>query len=121
LVPVRQHQRADRILLELPQVGYDQVHPEQFRLGEHDAGIDQDGGIAAGDHHHVHAELAEPAERDDLERRHVWRYAAVVNWQHESPVGMLPWRRTPRRRMAIRANGSARAAAGSRGFTVSTD
>ncbi len=74
LVAVRQHQRGDAVLLQLPQVRNDQVDAEQLRLGEHHARIDEDGRVAAGDDHHVHAELAEPAERDDLERRHAGRY-----------------------------------------------
>jgi hypothetical protein len=73
LVAVREHERADPVLLQLPQVGDDEVHPQQLGLREHDAGIDEDGGVAAGDHHHVHAELAEATQRDDLERRHVCR------------------------------------------------
>ena len=39
--------------------------PEQLGLREHDTRIDQDGRIPAGDHHHVHAELAEAAERNE--------------------------------------------------------
>ena len=46
-----------------------EIDAEQFRLREHHAGVDEDGGVAAGDNHHVHAELAQPAERHELERR----------------------------------------------------
>ena len=42
--------------------------PSRSGLGEHDAGVDEDRRVAAGDEHHVHAELAEPAERDQFER-----------------------------------------------------
>ena len=69
LVPVRQHQRGDLVLLQLAEVGDDEVDAEQLGLREHDAGIDEDGGVAAGDHHHVHAELAQASERHELERR----------------------------------------------------
>jgi len=69
LVPVRQDERRQLVLRQLAQVRDDQVHAEQLGLREHDTGIDKDGGLAAGDHHHVHAELADAAERNDVERR----------------------------------------------------
>ena len=69
LVAVREHDRGDLVLLQLAKVRDDEVHAEQLRLGEHHAGVDEDGGVAAGDDHHVHAELAQPAERHELERR----------------------------------------------------
>ena len=80
LVPVRQDHRPDRILLQLAQIRDDQIHAQQLGLRKHHAGINQDGGVAAGDHHHVHAELAEAAERKDLEwrRRSSRRIRAVV-------------------------------------------
>ncbi len=71
LVPVRQHERREPVLLQLPQVRNDQIDAEQLGLREHDSGVDQDGRVAAGDDHHVHAELAKPAERDQLERRRI--------------------------------------------------
>ena len=58
------------VLLQLPQVGDHEIHAEQLRLREHHTGINQDGRAAAGDDHHVHAELAKPAERDHIERRY---------------------------------------------------
>jgi hypothetical protein len=73
LVPVREHERGDFVLLQLPQVRDHEVDAEQLRLREHDAGVDQDRGRAARHDHHVHAELAESPERDQLERRHVSR------------------------------------------------
>ncbi len=69
LVTVGQHQRGNREALERPEVRDDQVDAEQLRLGKRHAGVNEDGGVAAGDHHHVHAELADAAERHDLERR----------------------------------------------------
>ncbi len=73
LVPVRQHQRLDAVALQQrPHVRDDQIDAEQVRLGEHDAGVHEDRRVAAGDEHHVHAELAEPAERDQFERRRAW-------------------------------------------------
>src|SRR3954470_21920592 len=68
LVSMGQHQRRQLVLLELPQIRNDQIDTEQLRLRKHDAGIDQDGGVAAGDDHHVHAELAQAPERNQLER-----------------------------------------------------
>ena len=79
LVPVRQHQRRNVVLLELAQIRNDQIDAEQLRLRKHHAGIDQDGRVAAGDDHHVHAELAEPAERDQVERRPVESVAHETN------------------------------------------
>jgi hypothetical protein len=37
--------------------------PSSSGLRKRHAGVDEDGGVAAGDHHHVHAELADAAER----------------------------------------------------------
>src|SRR5262249_3470744 len=51
-------------------------------LREHHAGVHQDRRVAAGDEHHVHAELAEPAERDQFERRHTRTFRTV--WQTRS-------------------------------------
>ncbi len=76
LVPVRQDERRDPILLELPQIRDDEVDAEQLGLGKHHAGIDQDGRVTAGDDHHVHAELPEAAERDDFQR---WRVSRRVH------------------------------------------
>ena len=49
LVAVRQHQRRDRVLLQLPQIRDDQIDAEQLGLREHHAGVDDDGRLAAGD------------------------------------------------------------------------
>src|SRR5439155_27274645 len=40
---------------------------EQFRVREHDAGVDDNRRLAPGKREHVHAELAESAERNDFE------------------------------------------------------
>ena len=82
LVAVRQDQRLDLAAprLEVGQVGDDQVDAEQIGVGEHDAGVDEDGRVLPRDGHHVHAELAEAAKRHDLERRrrHV-RYGGLIH------------------------------------------
>ena len=72
LVAVREHERRRlrRALLQVREVRDDQVDAQQFGVGEHHAGVDQDERVAPRHGHHVHAELAEPAERDDLERGH---------------------------------------------------
>ncbi len=88
LVAVRQNQRLNLVLLERTQVRDDQVDPEELWLGKHHARVDQDGGLAAGDHHHVHAELAQPPERDQLERRRFGdtRRFRTVTQMNEVPV-----------------------------------
>ncbi len=50
------------------EVGNDQVHAELVRIGEHHAGVDEDGGLLPRHGHHVHAELTEAPQRDHLER-----------------------------------------------------
>src|SRR5262249_23583389 len=71
----------------------DQVDAEQFRLGEHDAGVDEDRRLAAGDEHHVHAELAEPAERDQLEWRHTTSGLRTVSHTLKIPLDDTDMRR----------------------------
>ena len=71
LVPVRQHERGGApFLLQVREIGNDPIHAEQFGIGEHDAGVDDDRRLAPGERQHVHAELAESAERNDFE--HPW-------------------------------------------------
>ena len=69
LVAVRQDQRLDLAAarLEIGQVGDDQVDAGQIGLGEHRAGVDDDGRLPTRDGHHVQAELAEAAERHDVD------------------------------------------------------
>ncbi len=66
--------------LDVGQVGDDQVDAELVGIREHDARVDEDGGVLPRHGHHVHAELAEASERDDLERRrrHV-RYGGLIH------------------------------------------
>jgi hypothetical protein len=70
LVAVGQHECLDLAapLFEPTEVGDDQVHPELVGVGKHDAGVDDNRGVAPRQRHHVHAELAEAAERDNFER-----------------------------------------------------
>ena len=85
LVAVRQDQRLNPVLLQLAQVRNDQVDPEQLRFGEHHPRVDKDRRVAAGDDQHVHAELAQAAERNQLERGR-WRRTGIRSVsQTESP------------------------------------
>ena len=82
LVAVGEDQRLDLLAprLDEGQVGDDQVDAELVGVGEHDAGVDEDGRVLPRHGHHVHAELAEASEGDDLERRrrHV-RYSGLIH------------------------------------------
>ena len=68
LVPVRQHERGDApVLLQVRHVRDDAIHAEQLGIGEHDAGVDDNRRLVPREREHVHAELAESAERNDFE------------------------------------------------------
>ena len=54
-------------LLEIGDVGDDEVDPEHLLVGEHQAAVDDDDVVAVLEHVHVLADLADPAERDDPE------------------------------------------------------
>ncbi len=70
LVAVRQHERGDApFLLQVGQIRNDAVDAEQLGVREHHARVDDDRRLAPGEREHVHAELAEPAERHDFEHR----------------------------------------------------
>jgi hypothetical protein len=69
-VAVRQHKGGDPpLLLQVRQVRNDQIDAQQFRIGEHDAGVDDDRRVGPGEREHVHAELAEAAEWYNVEHR----------------------------------------------------
>ena len=67
-VAVRQQQRRrPRLaLLQVRQIRYQQIDARQFRSGEHDARIDDERRLIGRHRHRIHAEFAEPAERDHL-------------------------------------------------------
>ena len=70
LVPVREHKRATtRRACRYGRSGTTRSTPSSSGSGNIDAGVDDEVGVAARDRHHVHAELAEAAERHDFERR----------------------------------------------------
>ena len=56
------------VLLEVGDVGDDEVDPEHLLVGEHEAAVDHDDLVAVFEEVHVLADLADPAERDDAER-----------------------------------------------------
>ncbi len=72
---VRQDQCADLVamLLQIREIGRDDVHAQQFRIGKHHAGVDDDDVVPVADGHRIHTELAQAAERDQLKLviRHV--------------------------------------------------
>ena len=74
-VPVREQQRAHMlpVFLEEGQIGRDDIDAQQFGFGKHHSGIDHDDVVAVADGHHVHPELAESAERDDLQL-FIWHF-----------------------------------------------
>ena len=68
-VPVRENDAADvlAVLDQVGNVGDDDVHAEQFGFGEHQAGVDDDDVVSPADGHAVHAELAQSAERNNMQ------------------------------------------------------
>ena len=101
--------------VERRQVRDDEIDAEQLGLGKHDAGIDEDSGIPAGDEQHVHAELAESAERDDVDGRRC-RAAPVVIIDSDLDSSRT---RAPSRRVATLASTAAARARRRFGSTVS--
>ncbi len=68
LVRVRQHDpfELETILLQVCEVRQQQPNPEFALLGEHHAGVDDDGALVALHHHQVEPDFTEPAQRNDL-------------------------------------------------------
>ena len=69
LVTVREHQPSQLVLVveQIGDVGDDDVDAQQFPARKHHACVDDDDVIPATQSEHVHPELAEPTERDDLQ------------------------------------------------------
>jgi hypothetical protein len=86
LVRVGEHERLDLVApsLDERQIGNDQIHSELIGIGKHDTGVDEDRCVLPRHRHHVHAELPEASEWDDLEcrRRHI-RYNRLI---HQNPA-----------------------------------
>ena len=70
LMSVSQNQRFDLSApcFEIGEIGDDEIDAQQVGLGKHRAGIDDDGRFPTRDGHGVQAELAEAAERHDIDR-----------------------------------------------------
>jgi len=71
LVTVRENEGRDAAFVHVERCNIrdHQIDPEEFRLWKHDTGVHQQGRIPAGDEHHVHAELTEAPDWDDLDGR----------------------------------------------------
>lgn len=52
---------------EITEVRDDNVDPEHLFFGEHQAGIDEDGGVCILNDHHVQPDFTETAQRDHSE------------------------------------------------------
>src|SRR6185503_17159779 len=71
-VTVRQHEPGDTVLMfQIAQIRNDSIDAEQLRVREHHAGVDNDRRVVASQRHHVHAELAESAERHHFEHAEI--------------------------------------------------
>ncbi len=55
------------MLLQVGEIRRNNVHSKEFRVGEHHSRVDYDDVVTVADRHRVHPELAESAERDDLQ------------------------------------------------------
>ena len=69
LVAVRQDDALHHLLVfqQVGDVGDDEVHAELVGAGEGEAAVNDDDLVLTADRRHVLADLADPAERDDLE------------------------------------------------------
>ena len=67
---VREKDRLDLALVleKVADVRHDHVHAEQFVVGEHHAGVDDDDGALTAERHHMHSKFAETAQRNNVER-----------------------------------------------------
>ncbi len=69
LVPVRQHNAAHMLLVlnQVGDVGHHNVDAQQFRLGKHQARVNDNNVVFPAHCQAVHAELAKPAQGDNLQ------------------------------------------------------
>ena len=83
LVGMGDQERLDvgAALLEVGDVGDDEVDPEHLLVGEHEAAVDDDDLVAVLEDVHVLADLPHPAERDDAER--------LVDWSDRACMGSV--------------------------------
>ena len=67
----QQSSRPPRELLQIRQIGNHQIDARQFGSAEHHPGIDHHRRLGKRHGHEIHAELAKPAKRDDIQMGHV--------------------------------------------------
>jgi hypothetical protein len=69
LVTVRENNGADEgsVLNKIADVGDDDVDAEKLFLGEHETGVNDNDVVIETESEAVHAELAQAAERDNLQ------------------------------------------------------
>ena len=69
LVPVRQHNAAHMLLVlnQVGDVGHHNVDAQQFRLGKHQARVNDNNVVFPAHRQAVHSELAKPAQGDNLQ------------------------------------------------------
>ena len=69
LVAVRQDQRPDLLLVlfQKGEIGHNQVDAQQLVFGKHHPGVDHDDLVGVAQGGHVHAELAQSAQRNHLQ------------------------------------------------------
>src|SRR5215467_550592 len=80
------------IFNEVRNVGDDDVDAEEFGLGEHKPGVDDDDVVTPAEGHAVHSELAEPAERNDV-KLSSWHWGVKENASTERDGDSEHWRR----------------------------
>ena len=68
-VAVRKHDAMHMLAIfeQVRNVGDDDVNAQQLGFGEHQAGVNYDDVIAEADGHAVHPELAQPAQRNNMQ------------------------------------------------------
>ena len=68
LVSMSQDERLDLVamLFDVGQIRNRDINAEQIFVGKHNSAIDDDHLTVITKDGHIHAELAEPAERDDF-------------------------------------------------------
>ena len=107
LVGVGDEERLDvgAALLEIGDVGDDEVDAEHLLVGEHQSAVDDDDLVAVLEDVHVLADLAHPAERDDAERLVVCLWH-LVPWHGSRRGSVVGWRRRSAAVVAVKASAS---------------
>jgi hypothetical protein len=74
---LRLHERGDAALLQVGEVGNDEVDAEELDVGERHPGVDDETRVPERNRHEIHAEFAEAAQRDDFKSRVAGERVAV--------------------------------------------